>query len=403
MQVIDVKASGYAKQFDQDCQARNCAIISGYDPKIDKLTAVVNEMTGNFLRLPDDVLAKYKGGQRRTTYQIQQREVDSVPFYEVRKHLMVGDDLEDGNPLTEFRQHGERLTNIDIKEGEFKDLVPLTVELYREIEKVKIQLLKDVAVSMGLPSGYWAARYAWGDHAVRTLLYEPIGWELKESGVPKTIHVYGTPIKGVKVHSGFHNGEHRTNMIRASPHKDIDTFAALLKATQPGFVMQQRDGTLLRYTAQEGSMLLNAGRIMEHETSYINDEGEVDSKWRAGAHWVEIANPLVERILTVMFGHFRESDPVIAMDRDPKVLETFPDTVELLKLKQTLIERGGYFKDNAPEILAKANRAVTALPSRKVFRDLIKYEKEKGLVNMGKDRLLEFEDQEEELYEAWKA
>ncbi len=401
MQVIDVRAPGYARQFDQDCQERNCAIISGYNPKIDGLTAVVNELTGRFLQLPDAVLGKYKGNQRGTTYDIKKRDVDGTPFYEIRRHLMVGDELADDNPLAAFRNFGERKPNIQIEEAEFEGLIPLTVELCREIEREKIKLLKDLAASMGLPSGYWAARYAWGDHAVRTLLYEAIEGTLTESAVDG-LNIYGTIINGVNVHAGLHRGEERHNMIRASPHKDIDTFAALLKATQPGFVMQQRDGSLLRYTATEGSMLLNAGRLMEHETAYLDDNGEVQSRWQAGAHWVEIANQLEPRILTVLFGHFRESDPIRAMDRDPRVLADFPDTFELLKLKKTLTERGGYFDPNkTAEELETAQRAVEALPCRDVFKALIQYEKDKGLANSGQDRLSEFEDQQEELFELW--
>lgn len=406
MQVLDITSSDFGATYNASCRISNCALVNGYDSEIDRLTTEVADLSAAFLQLPEATLAKYdasnSNGERGVTYRLKTRTVDYVPFYEVRRHLMVGDDIEPDNPLAAFRKYNRRRENIHIEEADFQELVPLAVKLCRAVERATVHVYEETAKSMGLPSGYWAARLAWGDHALRSLHYDPIEGEFSE-GTIDGLDVYGTTIDGVRVLEGVHDGQRRKQVIRASPHKDINMVAALLRANQPGFVMQQRDGELYRHTAEKGTMLLNAGHLAEHETAY-SYPGGIDHTWRAGVHWVECENRTEPRDLVVAFMHFKEPDPVRVMPnyRDPDVLRAFPDTTETQALTDVLIKRRYVPRARVSEERTKARAAVEAIPARKLFDQLVEYETRHGLDRTGEARLLPFAHQADELFELWE-
>ncbi len=122
---------------------------------------------------------------------------------------------------------------------------------------------------MDLHPSYFSMRLAYGDSSIRLRRYPAI-----QGKILRINNIEG--VEAVVVQ--FPDGKIVDNLVRASPHRDVD-FDATVWAGKAGLIIEKRNGSVVPYITSSGSMVDNSGVMLTYETG-----GEIpDAK-----HWVII-------------------------------------------------------------------------------------------------------------------
>ena len=150
--------------------------------------------------------------------------------------------------LKEFYHVGQEVLNNDPIKKEYPDNVwphelpefkEIALEVYKRLEKTGGQMLKAIALYLGLPENYFDARVKHGNSILRPIHYFPIE---NPDSVP-------------------------ADAVRAAEHGDINLITLLMGASADGLQVLRRDGTWIPITALPDQLVVNVGDMLERLTN----------------------------------------------------------------------------------------------------------------------------------------
>ncbi|GHN00615.1 flavonol synthase [Cytophagales bacterium WSM2-2] len=201
----------------------------------DELSAKLYEVIKKFFAQADPVKQQYEipglAGQRgyigKGKEHAKGRNTgDLKEFYHVGQ-TVVGDD-----PIKK-----EYPDNIFPKElPEFKEI---SLEVYKQLERTGVQMLKAIALYLNLPENYFDDKVKHGNSILRPIHYFPIE---DPDSVP-------------------------ADAVRAAEHGDINLITLLMGASADGLQVKRRDGKWIPITALPEQLVVNVGDMLERLTN----------------------------------------------------------------------------------------------------------------------------------------
>jgi isopenicillin N synthase-like dioxygenase len=150
--------------------------------------------------------------------------------------------------LKEFYHVGQQVEGDDPIKAEYPDNVwpteipefrEVASEVYRRLEKTGVQMLKAIALYLGLPEDYFDAKVRHGNSILRPIHYFPIE---DPDSVP-------------------------ADAVRAAEHGDINLITLLMGASADGLQVLRRDGKWIPITALPEQLVVNVGDMLERLTN----------------------------------------------------------------------------------------------------------------------------------------
>lgn len=150
--------------------------------------------------------------------------------------------------LKEFYHVGQELSTAELtREGyppniwpaEVPELKTAAIEVYHALEKTGSNMLKAIALYLGLPENYFEDKIRHGNSILRPIHYFPI-----EN--PKEVP---------------------PDAVRAAEHGDINLITLLMGASADGLQVLRRDGKWIPITALPDQLVVNVGDMLERLTN----------------------------------------------------------------------------------------------------------------------------------------
>jgi len=201
----------------------------------DELTKNLYDSIQEFFSLPDDVKQKYEieglAGQRGYVGKGKEHA----------KGHKTGD-------LKEFYHIGQEVTDGDAIKSEYPDNVWVDevsgvhqygLEAYKTLERAGVQMLKAIALYLGLQEDYFDNKVKNGNSILRPIHYFPIE---NPDEIPE-------------------------DAVRAAEHGDINLITLLMGASADGLQVLRRDGKWIPITALPEQLVVNVGDMLERLTN----------------------------------------------------------------------------------------------------------------------------------------
>lgn len=188
-----------------------------------------------YFSLPDDVKQEHEGaelaGQRGYTGKGKEHAKgrntgDLKEFYHVGQELSPAELLKEGYPA-------------NIWPDQVPELREAAVDVYRALEKTGMNMLRAIALYLGLPEKYFDDKIRNGNSILRPIHYFPI---TDPSAVPD-------------------------DAVRAAEHGDINLITLLMGASADGLQVLRRDGKWIPITALPNQLVVNVGDMLERLTN----------------------------------------------------------------------------------------------------------------------------------------
>lgn len=270
----------------------------------DELTESLYSTVQKFFSLEDEVKSKYEipglAGQRgyigKNKEHAKGRKVaDLKEFYHVGQNVTDGDAIKSEYPE-------------NVWPDELPELKQYSLEAYKILESAGVQMLKAIAIYLGLDENYFDSRVKNGNSILRPIHYFPI--ENPEL-VP-------------------------ADAVRAAEHGDINLITLLMGASAEGLQVLRRDGEWIPITALPDQLVVNVGDMLERLTN---------KKLKSTIH--RVVNPPVEKMKTSRYSIPFFMHPRSEMDLtclESCISEEYPKLFENIKagdfLNQRLAEIG---------------------------------------------------------------
>ncbi len=200
----------------------------------DKLIADFYKAVQAFFALPEEVKSRYEipglGGQRGYTSFGKEHA----------KHSNVGD-------LKEFWQIGQTVRDNDSIKNEYPENIAVKElpeflevgnQLFQSFENAGHQLMKAIALFLGLDGGHFDAHLHNGNSILRAIHYPPI------TGDPKSA-------------------------IRSEQHEDINLITLLVGASADGLQLLTKNNEWLPIVAGPGEIVVNVGDMLQRYTNNV--------------------------------------------------------------------------------------------------------------------------------------
>lgn len=273
----------------------------------DELTDKLYKATKEFFALPDEVKQKYENpelaGQRGYVGKGKEKAKgfntgDLKEFYHVGQELS---DIPDSDPIK--KEYPE-----NIFPEEVPDFKETTLEAYRKLEAAGKQVLRAIAIHLGLEEDYFDEKVKYGNSILRPIHYFPIE---DPDSVP-------------------------ADAVRAAEHGDINLITLLMGASADGLQVLRRDGQWIPITALPEQVVVNVGDMLARLTN---------NKLKSTIH--RVVNPPRELMHTSrysipFFMHPRSEMDLTCLEscideRNPKA---YPDATAGEYLNERLVELG---------------------------------------------------------------
>lgn len=150
--------------------------------------------------------------------------------------------------LKEFYHVGQQVEGNDPIKAEYPDNVwptelpefrEISLEVYRQLERTGVEMLRAIALYLGLPENYFDAKVKHGNSILRPIHYFPIE---NPDAVP-------------------------ADAVRAAEHGDINLITLLMGASADGLQVLRRDGKWIPITALPDQLVVNVGDMLERLTN----------------------------------------------------------------------------------------------------------------------------------------
>lgn len=273
----------------------------------DELTEALYAATQEFFSLPDEVKQKYENpelaGQRGYVGKGKEKAKgfntgDLKEFYHVGQELS---DIPDSDPIkSEYPEN--------IFPAEVPDFKEVSLEAYRKLEAAGKQVLRAIAVHLGLEENYFDEKVKHGNSILRPIHYFPIE---NPDSVP-------------------------ADAVRAAEHGDINLITLLMGASADGLQVLRRDGQWIPITALPEQVIVNVGDMLARLTN---------NKLKSTIH--RVVNPPRELMHTSrysipFFMHPRSEMDLTCLESciDEKNPKAYPDATAGEYLNERLVELG---------------------------------------------------------------
>ncbi len=246
----------------------------------DALTTKLYDTIERFFALPEAVKQQYENpelaGQRgyigkgkehakgRTTGDLKE-------FYHVGQEVIPGDARTAAYPENIFPK-------------ELPEMREVTLEAYRTLEKTGVEMLRAIALYLGLEENYFDDKVAKGNSILRPIHYFPIE---NPDEIPE-------------------------DAVRAAEHGDINLITLLMGASADGLQVLRRDGAWIPITALPEQIVVNVGDMLDRLTNH---------KLKSTIH--RVVNPPRE-----LMGTSRYSIPFFMHPRSEMDLSCLPTCVD---------------------------------------------------------------------------
>lgn len=234
----------------------------------DDLSKKLYQSVQDFFSLPDDVKLKYEkkelAGQRGYISKGREKAKgrntgDLKEFYHV------------GQPTTnKLQEYPENIWPEEVPE--FKEL---SIEAYKTLEQAGLQVLRAIALHLGLEEHYFDDKVRQGNSILRQIHYFPIE---NPDAIP-------------------------ADAVRAAEHGDINLITLLMGASADGLQVLRRDGKWIPITALPDQIVVNVGDMLSRFTN---------NKLKSTIH--RVVNPPREKMGTSRFSIPFFMHPVSSMD-----------------------------------------------------------------------------------------
>ncbi|VXD19028.1 isopenicillin N synthase family oxygenase [Marinoscillum sp. 108] len=234
----------------------------------DDLTKQLYESVQKFFMLPDEVKLRYEkkelAGQRG--YISKGREkAKGRNTGDLKEFYHVGQPTE--NKLDEYPEN--------IWPEEVPEFEALTLEAFKTLQEAGIQMLRAIALHLGLDELYFDDKVRQGNSILRQIHYFPIE---NPDEIP-------------------------ADAVRAAEHGDINLITLLMGASADGLQVLRRDGTWIPITALPDQIVVNVGDMLDRLTNH---------KLKSTIH--RVVNPPREKMGTSRFSIPFFMHPISSMD-----------------------------------------------------------------------------------------
>jgi len=270
------------------------------DELSEKLYATVKK----FFALPDEVKQKYENpelaGQRGYIGKGKEH-AKGRNTGDLKEFYHVGQEVEDNDPIKE--EYPENIWPEEVPE--FKETA---LAAYKALEKAGKEILRALALYLGLEESYFDAKVHHGNSILRPIHYFPIE---DPDSVP-------------------------ADAVRAAEHGDINLITLLMGASADGLQVLRRDGKWIPITALPEQIVVNVGDMLARLTN---------NKLKSTIH--RVVNPPRELMHTSrysipFFMHPRSEMDLTCLESciDEENPKAYPDATAGEYLTERLIELG---------------------------------------------------------------
>ncbi len=202
----------------------------------DELTEKLYSIVKQFFQLPDEVKQKYENPELAGQRGYIGRGKETAKGFKVadlKEFYHVGQEVTDNDPIK-----SEYPDNIWPEElPEFKEV---GLEAYRTLEAAGKNMLKAIALYLGLEETYFEDKVKNGNSILRAIHYFPIE---NPDAVP-------------------------ADAVRAAAHGDINLITLLMGASADGLQVRRRDGAWIPITALPNQIVVNVGDMLDRLTNH---------------------------------------------------------------------------------------------------------------------------------------
>lgn len=249
-ELLDTIPSVDLRDFTSGDPARKAAFVSALGAAFNNIGFVAvrghgltdelqNKLYGaskSFFALPDEVKQKYEhpeiGFQRGYTGR-QKEHAKGRSTGDLKEFYHYGQTVTDGDPIG-----NEYPANVFVDEApEFNEAALAT---YATLEAAGKQLLRAIAIYLGLDEAYFEPKVHNGNSILRPIHYYPIE---DPDSVP-------------------------ADAVRAAAHGDINLITLLMGASADGLQVLRRDGTWIPITALPDQLVVNVGDMLDRLTNH---------------------------------------------------------------------------------------------------------------------------------------
>ncbi len=201
----------------------------------DELSANLYDTIKRFYALPDSVKQKYEianlAGQRGYIGKGKEH-AKGRNTGDLKEFYHVGQEVLDEDPIKQEYPD-------NVWPTEFPEFKEIALEVYKRLENTGVQMLKAIALYLGLPEDYFDAKVKHGNSILRAIHYFPIS---DPDSVP-------------------------ADAVRAAEHGDINLITLLMGASADGLQVLRRDGKWIPITALPEQLVVNVGDMLERLTN----------------------------------------------------------------------------------------------------------------------------------------
>jgi isopenicillin N synthase-like dioxygenase len=151
---------------------------------------------------------------------------------DLKEFYHVGQEVEGNDPIK--KEYPQNVWPSELPE--FRDIA---LEVYRRLEQTGVEMLKAIALYLGLPENYFDNKVKNGNSILRAIHYFPIE---DPDSVP-------------------------ADAVRAAEHGDINLITLLMGASADGLQVLRRDGKWIPITALPEQLVVNVGDMLERLTN----------------------------------------------------------------------------------------------------------------------------------------
>lgn len=201
----------------------------------DELSSRLYDTIKKFYALPDSVKQKYEipglAGQRGYIGKGKEH-AKGRNTGDLKEFYHVGQEVLDNDPIK--NEYPENVWPEEVPE--FKEIA---LDVYRRLEKTGVQMLRAIALYLGLPENYFDEKVKHGNSILRPIHYFPIE---NPDAVP-------------------------ADAVRAAEHGDINLITLLMGASADGLQVLRKDGKWIPITALPEQLVVNVGDMLERLTN----------------------------------------------------------------------------------------------------------------------------------------
>ena len=200
-----------------------------------ELSARLYDTIKKFFALPEEIKRKYEipalAGQRGYIGKGKEH-AKGRNTGDLKEFYHVGQTVVDNDPIK--KEYPD-----NIWPAELPALKEVSLEVYKRLEKTGVEMLKAIALYLGLPENYFDSKVRHGNSILRPIHYYPIE---NPDDVPP-------------------------DAVRAAEHGDINLITLLMGASADGLQVLRRDGKWIAITALPDQLVVNVGDMLERLTN----------------------------------------------------------------------------------------------------------------------------------------